>query len=85
METVGFVGVRAQPAPYYATSPATQVHRRSASLVGVAEQLDLLSEGAVPLLVNDPLDALAIERISRLAVGSWPGIPLCDTNRVISP
>jgi hypothetical protein len=53
--------------------------------VGVAEQLDLLSEGAVPLLVNDPLDALAIERISRLAIGRWAGIPQCDTNRVISP
>jgi hypothetical protein len=79
LETVGFIGVRAAPSPYYATSPATQVHRRSACLVGVAEQLDLLSEGAVPVLVNDPLDAVAIERLSRLTVGRWAGIPLCDS------
>ncbi|MGY4770915.1 hypothetical protein ACXC9Q_28730 [Kribbella sp. CWNU-51] len=79
LQTVGFVGVRASTSPYYATSPATQVHRRSNCLVGVAEQLDLLSEGAVPVLVNDPLDAVAIERISRLTVGRWAGIPLCDS------
>lgn len=78
LETVGFVGVRRAEAPYYAASPATQVHRRSDSLVGVAEQLDLLSEGAAPVLVNDPVDAVAIERISRLTVGRWAGIPLCD-------
>jgi DNA primase len=79
LETVGFVGARNAEAPYYATSPATQVHRRSNSLVGVAEQLDLLSEGAVPVLVNDPLDAVAIERVSRLTIGGWAGIPLCDS------
>ncbi|GAB2679486.1 hypothetical protein GCM10009743_64630 [Kribbella swartbergensis] len=79
LEAVGFVGVRNAAAPYYATSPATQVHRRSNCLVGVAEQRDLLSEGAVPVLVNDPLDAVAIERVSRLTVGRWAGIPLCDS------
>jgi hypothetical protein len=77
LQTVGFVGVRASTSPYYATSPATQVLRRSNSLVGVAEQLDRLSEGAVPVPVNDPLDAVAIERLSRLTVGRWAGIHLC--------
>ncbi|MGW6278419.1 hypothetical protein [Kribbella sp. NPDC055071] len=79
LETVGFVGVRGTSSPYYAMSPATQIHRRSGSLVGIAEQLDLLSEGAMPILVNDPLDALAIERISRQTTGRWAAIPLCDT------
>ncbi|WP_329000861.1 hypothetical protein OHA18_41330 [Kribbella sp. NBC_00709] len=79
LETVGFIGVRADPEPYYVASPASQVYRRGGALVGVAEQLDLLSEGAVPVLVNSPLDALAVERVSRLAVGRWAGIPLCDT------
>lgn len=79
LETVGFFGIRAAPTPYYVTSPVTQVYRRSNALAGVAEQLDLLSEGAVPVLVNSPLAALAIERISRLSIGRWAGIPLCDT------
>ncbi|MEV4267730.1 hypothetical protein [Kribbella sp. NPDC049584] len=77
LETVGFIGVRADAQPYYVTSPASQVHRRGGALVGVAEQFDLLSEGAVPVLVDSPLDALAIERVSRLATGRWAGIPLC--------
>ncbi|WP_165555953.1 hypothetical protein [Kribbella pittospori] len=80
LETVGFVGVRSGVgAPYYATSPATQVHRRSACLIGVTEQLDLLSEGAAPVLVNDPLDAIAIEQLSRRTMCRWAGIPLCDS------
>ncbi|MFG1626239.1 hypothetical protein [Kribbella sp. NPDC049227] len=80
LEAVGFVGVRrGVEAPYYSTSPATQVHRRSATILGVAEQLDLLSEGAAPVLVNDPLDAIAIEQVSRRSMCRWAGIPLCDS------
>jgi hypothetical protein len=44
----------------------------------VAEQLDLLDGEATPILLNDPLDALVIERLSRLSGGRWAGIPLCD-------
>ncbi|MER7244635.1 hypothetical protein [Kribbella sp. NPDC000426] len=79
LETVGFIGVRADAEPYYVSSPASQVGRRGSALVGVAEQLDLLSEGAIPVLVDSPLDALAIERVSRLTTGRWVGIPLCET------
>lgn len=76
---VGFTGVReGESGPYYSKSPDTQIHRRSGSLVGIAEQRDLLSDGASPVLVDNPLDAFAIERISRLAGGRWAGIPLCD-------
>lgn len=79
LETVAYFGLCRGVKPYYAVSPATQIHRRSNALVGIAEQTDLLSEGAAPVLVNDPLDAVAIEQISRLSVGRWAGIPLCDT------
>jgi DNA primase len=79
LQTVGYFGVGRGTSPYYAASPATQIHRRSNALVGVAEQTDLLSQGAAPVLVNDPLDAVAIERISRLSAGQWAGIPLCNT------
>lgn len=76
LEAVGYFGVRRGAEAYYVASPATQIHRRSNALLGVAEQHDLLSKGAAPVLVNDPLDAVAIERISRLSVGRWAGIPL---------
>lgn len=66
LEPVGFVGM-ALPVQY-APSPATRVHRSSGGLVGIAEQLDLLSEGAAPVLVDYPLDAIAIARISRLTM-----------------
>ncbi|MET7280118.1 hypothetical protein ABZS29_17925 [Kribbella sp. NPDC005582] len=80
LQVTGFIGLRTgQRAPYYASSPTTAVHRRSASLIGVAEQLDLLDGEAQPILVNNPLDAFAIERLSRLGGGRWIGIPLCDT------
>jgi len=80
LQVTGFVGVRtSERAPYYAASPATAIHGRSASLIGVAEQLDLLDGEAQPILVNDPLDAFAIERLSRLGGGRWVGIPLCDS------
>ncbi|MFK4087524.1 hypothetical protein ACI2LF_25670 [Kribbella sp. NPDC020789] len=80
LQVTGFVGLRSgQRAPYYAASPTTAVHRRSASLLGVAEQLDLLDGEAQPVLVNHPLDAFAVERLSRLGGGRWVGIPLCDT------
>lgn len=42
---------------------------RSGASVGVAGQLALLSEGAAPVLVNNPMDAVAIEQVSRLTVG----------------
>jgi hypothetical protein len=79
LQTVGYFCMRQGTTPYYAASPATQIHRRANALVGVAEQHDLLTEGAVPILVNDPLDAVAIGPISRLSVRRWAGIPLCDT------
>lgn len=49
---------------------------RNAGL-GIAEQLELLSGEASPVLVDDPLDAFAIENVSRLSGGRWAGIPLC--------
>jgi hypothetical protein len=78
LEIVGFVGMHGDQQPKFVTSPATQVYRRSSTLVGVAEQLDLLSEGAAPVLMNNPLDAIAIEKVSRMSAGRWAGIPLCD-------
>ncbi|GAB3934026.1 hypothetical protein GCM10029976_042390 [Kribbella albertanoniae] len=78
LQIVGFTGVRrSSGAVYYTTSPDTQIHRRSGSVIGIAEQLELLAGEASPVLVDDPLDAFAIENVSRLSGGRWAGIPLC--------
>lgn len=78
LQIVGFTGGRRSGgSAYYTASPNTQIHRRSGSIIGIAEQLDLLSEEASPVLVDDPLDAFAIENVSRLSGGRWAGIPLC--------
>ena len=67
---VSFTGVReGEFGPYYSKSPDTQIHRRSGSLVGIAEQRDLLSDGASPVLVDNPLDAFA-DRANQQA-GWW--------------
>ncbi|GAA0597346.1 hypothetical protein HPO96_35145 [Kribbella sandramycini] len=80
LAVVGFVGLRkGSGGVYYTRSPQTQIHRRSRSLIGIAEQHDLFQAGAVPVLVSNPLDALAIERTSRLNARQWAAIPLSDT------
>jgi hypothetical protein len=48
--------------------------------VGIAEQIDLLTEGAMAVVVDDPLDAMAIEKASRLSIDRWAGIPLCGSS-----
>ncbi|WP_165952319.1 hypothetical protein [Kribbella albertanoniae] len=79
LQITGFVGVReGDKSPYYTATLDTLIHTRSSSLLGLAEQLDLLDGEATPILVNDPMDALAIERLSRLSGGRWVGIPLCN-------
>ncbi|WP_158291103.1 hypothetical protein [Kribbella antiqua] len=68
LDPVGFVGFRDGARPFYTTTAVTPVHRRSKVLLGVDEQLDLLSGGAIPVLVDDPMDAVAVEKVSRLSL-----------------
>ncbi|MEU0095602.1 hypothetical protein [Kribbella sp. NPDC006257] len=58
-------------------TPATAIHRPSNVLLGVAEQLDLLASGAIPVVVDDPVDAMAVTRLSRAVGEQWAGIPVC--------
>lgn len=71
----GFVGIgrdgRAQ-----SLSPATAIHQPSNVLVGVVEQIDLLRAGAVPVIVDNPVDAIAVSSMSRATEGQWAGIPV---------
>ncbi|SFC97236.1 DNA primase [Nocardioides terrae] len=63
-ELVGFIG-RAAPngrpdAPRYLNTPTTEVFRKGELLFGLAEQRDRLSAGAAPVIVEGPLDVLAV-------------------------
>lgn len=79
LDPVGFVGVGPGAKPEYSASPTTLIHRASNALVGIEEQLDMLTEGAFVVVVNDPLDAVAIESLGRLAGERWAGIPMCGS------
>lgn len=78
LDPVGFVGI-GQGAERYAASPTTLIHRPSNALVGVAEQLDLLMDGAMVVVVDDPADAIAVEKVSREHGARWAGIPMCGS------
>ncbi|MEV0283486.1 hypothetical protein AB0H36_05130 [Kribbella sp. NPDC050820] len=73
---VGFVGI-GPDGQARSVSPVTAVHRPSNVLVGVEEQLDLLGQGATPVVVDDPVDAFAVSKVSRQTDGRWIGIPVC--------
>lgn len=45
--------------------------------MGVEEQKDLLHRGAVPVIVDSPMDAIAVSNAGMEAGGLWAGIPLC--------
>jgi DNA primase len=77
LDPVGFVGISLGTPSELATSPRTMIHRPSHVLVGVAEQIDLLGHGATPVIVDDPVDAIAIEKVSRSTSDLWAGVPLC--------
>ncbi|WP_020391728.1 hypothetical protein [Kribbella catacumbae] len=78
MSPVGFVGIdrdgQARP-----LAPESAVHRPSNALIGLHEQIDLLSKGATPVIVDHPTDAMAIEELSRSTTGKYVGIPLCES------
>jgi len=78
LDPVGFVGV-GKGHSTYTNSPTTLIHRPSNALVGIAEQLDLLTDGAMVVVTNDPVDAMAVEKVSRHWDGRWVGIPMCGS------
>ncbi|WP_275670107.1 hypothetical protein [Kribbella speibonae] len=69
---VGFVGIGSDGVVRPA-SPVTPIHRPANVLVGAVEQRDLLAGGAVPVIVDEPMDAIAVSN----AGGQWAGIPVC--------
>ncbi|WP_165952302.1 hypothetical protein [Kribbella albertanoniae] len=77
LSPVGFIGIGQDGRPK-SVSPVSAIHRPSNVLAGIEEQLDLLAGEAVPVIVNDPMDAIAVTALSRESGGQWAGIPVCE-------
>ncbi|MDX2971785.1 hypothetical protein [Kribbella solani] len=75
LSAVGFVGVELGGKVQF-LSTGMALHQASNVLVGIEEQLDLLRGGATPVLVDDPVDAIAVSEMSRRLEGQWAGIPV---------
>ncbi len=76
----GFIG-RARPdaqagTPKYLNSPETPVYRKGDLLFGLHETRDLLAQGAVPVIVEGPFDAIAA---TTAALGRYAGLAPCGT------
>lgn len=72
-QVVAFTGRRAEKAygPKWMNSPSTAGYRKSAVLDGLADHLELLRAGAVPVIVEGRLDA---EAITLAGQGRWVGL-----------
>jgi hypothetical protein len=75
LHPTGFIGI-GRDGQAQAISPVTAIHQPSNVLVGIAEQIDLLRGGAVPVIVDNPVDAIAVSSMSRVSDGQWAGIPV---------
>jgi DNA primase catalytic core len=78
-ELVGFVGRSRGGRVKYLNSPTTRIYKKSQTLVGIAEQRDLLESGATPVLVEGPMDAVAVDELSRSTSRGWAGLGVCGT------
>ncbi|MFF1819749.1 hypothetical protein ACFVWG_20785 [Kribbella sp. NPDC058245] len=76
LSPVGFIAI-GQDGQAKSVSPVSAIHRPSNVLLGIEEQLDLLAGGAVAVIVDDPMDAIAVTALSREVGGQWAGIPVC--------
>lgn len=78
-QLVGFVGRSRGGRSKYLNSPTTRIYQKSHTLVGLAEQRDLLESGATPVFVEGPMDAAAVDELSRLTSRGWAGLGVCGT------
>ncbi|WP_329484237.1 toprim domain-containing protein [Kribbella sp. NBC_01484] len=78
-QVVGFVGRSRSGRAKYLNSSTTPIYQKSHTLVGLVEQRDLLETGATPVLVEGPMDAVAIDELSRLTSRGWAGLAVCGT------
>ncbi|TCC52122.1 toprim domain-containing protein [Kribbella pittospori] len=72
---VGFIGRAPGGLLKYLNTPNTPIYTKATTLVGVGAQRHRLSEGAMPVLVEGTMDALAIHQLG----DHWAGISPCGT------
>jgi DNA primase len=81
-ELVGFTArcAPSSPAtvPKYLNTPTTPVYSKREAPFGIGEQQASMRAGAVPVLVEGPLDAVAVQ-VSQQEHGEFAGIALCGT------
>ena len=80
---VAFVG-RAAPCapvgcPKYLNTPTTGLYRKSDTVFGLYEQTDLLHTGGTPVIVEGPLDAIAINPGSANDQARLAAVSVCGT------
>jgi DNA primase len=83
-DPVGFVG-RAAPGadsdtPKYLNSPRTPLFDKGATLFGLSEQQDVLSSGAVPVIVEGPFDVLAVSLAGSEQAPALAAVAPCGTS-----
>jgi DNA primase len=79
----GFTG-RARPGggqagPVYLNSRTTGLYRKGSLLFGLYEGRRALAAGARPVLVEGPLDAIAVSAVAASTAGSYAGVSPCGT------
>jgi DNA primase len=72
---VGFIGRSRGGRLRYLNSPNTDVFSKHRALVGLGEQADRLRAGAVPVLVEGPMDAVAVNLLG----AHWAAAAVCGT------
>jgi DNA primase len=63
----------------YLNSPTTPIYRKGESLFGLSEQRQLLLAGANPVLVEGPLDVLAIAETATAGPHDFAAVAACGT------
>jgi DNA primase len=75
LRPVGFVARANAGQPRYLNTPTTQIYSKGQSLVGVVPQREELADGAIPVVVEGPTDALAVSLLG----AQWAGVTPCGT------
>jgi DNA primase len=75
LHAVGFIGRARAGRVRYLNTPNTDIYAKGMSLVGLDAQLARLEAGAIPVVVEGTMDALAVG----LAGGEWAGVACCGT------
>ena len=70
------------PIPKYLNSPETALYRKGEHLYGLGHAAKAITNGATPVLVEGPMDVLAINRAAASPTGTGPahfGVATCGT------